>query len=129
MFASFIKLGPEILEALSIYAQTGRCKAGSTQGPRVSPRILHTRGQALSPSWLHQLGVAGDGFAEAAQVANLFEEVEAVIVDNAALSQGDTTTRAPHMRHTHSSWHKKAELDHLLGTELEICLFRPWVLQ
>lgn len=62
--------------------------------------VLPTRGQALSPSWLHQLGVAGDGFAEAAQVANLFEEVEAVIIDNAALSQGDTTIRAPHVRHT-----------------------------
>lgn len=62
--------------------------------------VLPTRGQALSPSWLHQLGIARDGFAEPAQVANLFEEVKAVIVDNAALSQGDTTIRAPHVRHT-----------------------------
>ena len=73
--------------------------------------VLPTRGQALSPSWLHQLSVAGDGFAEAAQVANLFEEVEAVIVDNAALSQGDTTIRAPQVRHAHRTWHKKAEVE------------------
>lgn len=83
----------------------------STQGPRVFLRTPRTRGQALSPSWLHKLGVAGDGFAEATQVANLFEEVEAVIVDNAALSQGDTTTEAPHVRHAHCNWHK-AELGH-----------------
>lgn len=90
--------------------------------------VLPTRGQALSPSWLHQLGVAGDGFAEAAEVANLFEEVEAVIVDNAALSQGDTTTRAPHVRHNTAIGTRKWKLSPLFGTQPGTNLHRPQVI-
>lgn len=86
---------------------------------------LHTRGQALGPSRLHQFGIGGDGLADAAQAANLFEEVEAVIIDDAALSQGDTTARAGHVRHMSHHWQCDQPHNRELSEEWPQCWALP----
>lgn len=44
----------------------------------------------MGSSWLDQLGVAGDGLADPAEVADFLEEVEAGVINDATLSKGDS---------------------------------------